>query len=232
MGHAAENRVGQRLRILLVEDHLILRQGLRCLLETDPDMQVVGEADTVAEALRAIKVTDPNVVITDISLPDRSGIELISALAQHKSSVPVLVLTVLDNEDDLRAAMRAGASGVVLKQSAYSELVEGLRTVVAGKKFLCATLSQDLLGELSQRKVRSEPLATQQPITQRERDILTRIARGQSNKFVARELGLSVKTIEKHRSNLMKKLNLHNAAAVTMFALRHGFVHCDDSILD
>jgi DNA-binding NarL/FixJ family response regulator len=227
----AEARFGalRRMRIVLVEDHVILREGLKALLEMDPGVRVVGEAGNGSDGLAAIESLEPSVVITDIGLPDRSGIELIEALRARKCSSPILVLTVLHSEEKLRAAMHAGASGFVLKDSPLAELVEGLHAVSSGQKFLCQSLSEEIFGGMANHVSRDPDRAKVRLITRREREVLTRIALGQSNKGVARELGLSVKTVEKHRSNLMRKLNLHNSAAVTMFALRHGLVKGEET---
>ena len=210
------------LRVMLVEDHAILRQGLKVLLETDPRMQVVGEAGTVADALAAIGALNPSVVITDIGLPGATGIDLIASLQAQGCKIPVLVLTALQSEVCLRAALRAGARGFMLKDSPHAELVEGLRAVSAGQKFMCTALSRGILRDLA-REI-NDDAAPLNLITRREREVLSRIAMGQSNKESACELRLSVKTVAKHRSNLMRKLKLHNSAAVTMFALRHGLV--------
>jgi DNA-binding NarL/FixJ family response regulator len=125
--------------------------------------------------------------------------------------------------------MHAGASGFVLKDSPLAELIEGLHAVSSGKKFLCETLSKQIFGGMANNVIRDQDRTKVRLITRREREVLTRIALGKSNKGVARELGLSVKTVEKHRSNLMRKLNLHNSAAVTMFALRHGLVKGEET---
>ena len=221
-----------RMRIMLVEDHLILRQGLQALLETEPGFRVVGEAGTASDALAVIETLEPSVVIIDLGLPDLSGIDLIAALRERKIAAPILVLTVLQSEDRLRNAMRAGANGFVLKDSPYAELVEGLYAVCAGKKYFCEMLSREILSGLAGGVDGASSAEGRTPvhlITRREREVLTRIALGQSNKRAARDLGLCVKTVEKHRSNLMRKLNLHNTAAVTMFALRHGLVKREDA---
>lgn len=219
---AARANAPLRLRVMLVEDHTILRQGLKALLETDPCVQVVGEAGTVAEALAGIEALQPSVVITDIGLPGATGIDLIAALQAQGCEIPIMVLTAMQSEVCLRAALRAGAHGFMLKDSSHAELVEGLRAVAAGQKFMCTALSGGVLRALA-REINDDatPLNL---ITRREREVLTRIAMGQSNKESALELRLSVKTVAKHRSNLMRKLKLHNSAAVTMFAMRHGLV--------
>jgi DNA-binding NarL/FixJ family response regulator len=226
----ALRRGPSRMRIMLVEDHLILRQGLKALLETDLGFHVIGEAGSVPDALASIEALQPSVAIVDIGLPDQSGIDLIATLRERKNPIPILVLTVLHSRDRLRDAMHAGANGFVLKDSPYAELVEGLHAVCTGKKYFCETLAKGILTSLAGGVSGSDGGRTPvHLITRREREVLTRIAMGQSNKRAARDLGLCVKTIEKHRSNLMRKLNLHNTAAVTMFALRHGLVKREDA---
>jgi len=230
----AETMVGDqcRMRIMLVEDHLILREGLKALLETEPGFRVIGEAGTASDALASIEALEPSVVIIDIGLPDLSGIDLIAALRERKSTTPILVLTMLQCRDHLRNAMHAGANGFVLKDSPYAELIEGLYAICAGKKYFCETLSREVLSGLASGVSGASGDEERTPvhlITRREREVLTLIALGQSNKRAARDLRLCVKTVEKHRSNLMRKLNLHNTAAVTMFALRHGLVKREDA---
>jgi DNA-binding NarL/FixJ family response regulator len=219
---AAGPGLSERLRVMLVEDHAILRQGLKALLETASRIQIVGEAGTVAQALSAVNLLNPALVITDIGLPGQSGIDLITALHEQRPEIPILVLTAQHSEICLHAALRAGARGFILKDASHAELVEGLLAVAAGQKFLCASLSGGILRGLAEDL--DELAAPMRLITRREREVLTRIAMGQSNKESARELCLSIKTVAKHRSNLMRKLKLHNSAAVTMFALRHGLV--------
>lgn len=230
----ADTTVGDQslMRIMLVEDHLILREGLKALLETEPGFRVVGEAGTVSDALTSIEALDPTVVIIDIGLPDHSGIDLVASLRERKNTTPILVLTVLQCKEHLRNAMHAGANGFVLKDSPYTELLEGLHAVCSGKKYFCETLSREVLSGLASGVSSASNDEDRTPvhlITRREREVLTLIALGQSNKRAARDLGLCVKTVEKHRSNLMRKLNLHNTAAVTMFALRHGLVKREDA---
>jgi DNA-binding NarL/FixJ family response regulator len=223
--HDAAHRSGpRRTRIMLVENHVILRQGLKALLEMDPDVCVIGEVGTAAEALAVIDSAAPTIVIVDIALPGQSGIDLIAALRERGCEAPVLVLTALQSKGLLGAAMRAGASGFMLKYSPHAKLVEALRAISAGQKFFGGALSEEPLNSLAHGLKREHEDAPVRPITRREREIIVCIALGQSNKSAARELGLSVKTVEKHRSNLMRKLDLHNSAAVTMFALQHGFV--------
>lgn len=217
------------LRIVLVEDHLILREGLQALLESDPSLQVVGLAGSVAEGLEVVASTAPSLVILDLSLPDRSGIELISALQASQPALAVLVLTAHKGSEFVRLALQAGAAGYVLKDSCHAELQQAIRELRAGRRYLCESVASTILGDYAKQPVAEARRSFDTLITEREREILVRVARGQSNKHAARELRLSVKTVEKHRSNVMRKLNLHNAAALTMFAIRYGLVDQEEA---
>jgi DNA-binding NarL/FixJ family response regulator len=213
--------------VVLVEDHVMLREGLIALLELDPGVEIVGSAGCYQDALATIEANDPALIITDIALPDQSGIDLITELRARGSQIPILILSQHKSAEYIRAAFRAGASGYLLKESNYAELMQGMRAVSAGRKFLCGSASTAILSRYVG-DMNGEPGRTPDAlITEREREVLTRIALGQSNKDAARALGLSVKTVEKHRSNLMRKLKLHNTASVTMFAIRYGLVGKD-----
>jgi DNA-binding NarL/FixJ family response regulator len=211
-----------RSRIVLVEDHVILREGLKALIEIEPDFEIVGEFGAAEECLAGIGQCRPDLVLTDLELPQCSGIELLAKIRHIVPNARKLVLTVHNSEEYIRAALNAGADGYVLKDANRAELMLAIRTVSAGQQFLCdAVASKILCKYLSGAEPRRNQL---QRITGRERQVLTRIALGDSNKAIACALALSVKTIEKHRSNLMRKLNLHNAAAITLFAVRNGLM--------
>jgi two-component system response regulator NreC len=215
-----------RLRIVLVEDHAILRDGVKVLIEMESDFEVVGDFCRVQEGIDGICQLRPDLVVTDLALPGRSGIELLTEIRRLVPETRKLVLTAHENEEYVRAALNAGADGYVLKEANSSELMLAIRTVSAGEQFLCKAIATKVLsGYLSGDQRPSG--TTVQSITGREREVLTRIALGNSNKLIARELGVSPKTVEKHRSNLMRKLQLHNAAAITTYAIRHGMTGCD-----
>jgi DNA-binding NarL/FixJ family response regulator len=222
--HARAVDSDTRIRILLVEDHAILREGLRALLELEPDFKVVGEASDVDGALAVIEELQPQLCITDLALPRRSGISLISELHARNTRTRVLVLTAHNTEEYIRAALNAGAQGYVLKDSGRADLLQAIRVVVAGGQYLCPSVSARVVSGFMNGAGSRSGSSPEQLVTLREKQVLTRIAQGHSNKLIARELSLSVKTVEKHRSNLMRKLTLHNAAAITLFALRHGFI--------
>jgi two-component system response regulator NreC len=218
-----------RTRIVLVEDHAILREGLKALIEIEPDFEIVGDFGDVEECLADIAQLQPDLILTDLALPHCSGFELLVQLKHVVPGAHKLVLTAHNSEEYIRAALNAGADGYVLKDANRAELMLAIRTVSAGQQFLCKSIANKILtGYLSGGDPRRKS-SSAQSITGREREVLTRIALGESNKIIARALALSVKTIEKHRSNLMRKLHLHNAAEITMFAVRNGLMSGDQT---
>jgi two-component system, NarL family, response regulator NreC len=209
-------------RIVLIEDHAILRDGLRALLELEPDLAVVGEASSAAEGVQVTQETQPTLVVTDLAMPGGSGLHTLDELRAACPGLKVLVLTAYCTDEYIRAALGAGADGYVLKDASRTELLQAIRTVLAGQKYFSEPVSARLVSGYLRR---NEPGAEAGPtITEREREVLTRIAMGDSNKRVAVALQVSIKTVEKHRANLMRKLELHNTAAVTLFAVRNGML--------
>lgn len=214
------------IRIVLVDDHAILREGLLALLSMEADLEVVGEAADGGAGLELVERLKPAVVITDLAMRDRTGVQLIANVRRVAPETRVLVLTVHNGEEYIRAALTAGADGYVLKDSRRSELLLAIRSVAKGDPYLCAPVSAKVVsGYLGDDHKR--PAASVQDLTCRERQVLTLIALGNSNKRIATQLNLSVKTVEKHRSNFMRKLELHNTAAVTMFAICKGLVSAE-----
>jgi DNA-binding NarL/FixJ family response regulator len=212
------------ISVLLVDDHAILREGLRALLELEADIVVLGEAGTCDEALQLARKFAPDVVLTDIGLPGRSGLSLVTVLRKHCPKARVVLLTAHGSEEYLRAGLDVQADGYVLKDSGREELVTAIRSVVGGQQFYCKAIAEALVATFRSRDGRGTAATPLQSLTMRERQVLTHVASGQSNKAVARDLSLSVKTIEKHRANLMRKLALHNAADITRFAVSHRLV--------
>src|SRR3984893_8670986 len=211
-----------QIRIALVEEHEILRDGLKVLLEFEPDFVVVGEFDCVEQSLNGIRDLRPDIVLANLTFPGRSGIELLAEIGRLSPLTRKLVLTLHDGEQYIRAALNAGADGYVLLDATSAELMQAIRTVSVGQQYLCNAIAGKILSDYLSGDQRPSCSAVAQSITGREREVLTRIALGNSNKLIARELGVSPKTVEKHRSNLMRKLQLHNAAAITMYAIRNG----------
>jgi two-component system, NarL family, response regulator NreC len=211
-----------RTRIVFVESRAALREGLKALIDREPDFEIAGDFSGAVDGLAGIRRLQPDVVLMDLALPGDSGRELLAEIRDFAPRTRTLVLTARDGEENIRAALEAGAAGYVLKQANRAELMTAIRAVSAGQQFICQGVTNQILcGYLSGIKPRcsAKPVRS---ITARERQVLARIAVGESNKTLARDLGLSVRTIEKHRSNLMRKLKLHNAAAVTLFAMRAG----------
>jgi DNA-binding NarL/FixJ family response regulator len=216
------------IRIVLVEDHVILRDGLRSLLDMESDFTVVGEADSCDSGLRVVKDLAPNIVITDIGLPGRSGLTLIPEIKAYDDSIGVLVLTAHCTDEYVRAALESGADGYVLKDASRAELMLGVRTVMQGKQYFSTPVtSRVIAGFLGTADGKGKRANSK--ITPRETEVLTLIASAYSTKEIARQLDLSVKTVEKHRSNLMRKLGLRSTAAVTLYAVRNNYlsVHGD-----
>ena len=209
------NALCEKTRIVLIEGHAILRDGLRALLEREPDLTVAGSVGEAAGALELVRTTRAQLVISDVLLPDRSGIALMRELFESFPGLKVLVLTAHAAEDYVRAALNTGVHGYVLKDSGQADFLRAIRTVMSGRQYLCTAAAARVL----------KPHAVgKQLVTGREKQVLTCVALGRSNKWIARDLGLSVKTVEKHRANFMRKLTLHNTAAITLFALRNGLI--------
>jgi DNA-binding NarL/FixJ family response regulator len=210
-------------RILLIEDHAILRDGLRALLDLELDLEIVGEAESAAAGCIAAEAQRPHLVITDIAMPGESGISIIPRLKEQLPGVRVLVLTAHCTDEYVRAALEAGADGYILKDSSREVLLEGIHAILDGRQYFCSGVTNRVVAAFLGNGA-SQDHADAPNITQREMEVLVLIANGASTKSIARKLNLSVKTIEKHRSNLMHKLDLHNTAAVTLYAVRHNLV--------
>jgi two-component system response regulator NreC len=216
--------VGEKKRIVIAEDHTILREGLRALLSSDPEFDVVGEAEDGLDAIRCVEDLTPDLVLMDLSLPRMNGMDAIMEIKKRCPETKVLALTVHRTEEYILATLRAGADGYVLKDATHTELVMGIKSVLKGKPYLSPEVSDMVIeGYLEGRRtLRSDtPWDT---LTQREREVLKLIGEGYKNKDIADYLYISVKTVEKHRANLMKKLDLHNTSALTAFAMEKGLV--------
>jgi len=211
------------IRVLLADTNELLRDGLKVALEQEPDFQVVGVARTVESALAAAARLKPELIVAELQFGGRTATDLLRGLRQAGCSTRVLVLTSEASEAQMRMAMSAGASGYLLKEDGYKELLDALRAVHSGRRSFSDSVESTILRHYAERiAVRFEVAAA--PVTPREREVLARIGQGHTNKTIAKALHISVKTVEKHRSNLMRKLGLHNTAAVTVYAMRQGLV--------
>jgi DNA-binding NarL/FixJ family response regulator len=211
-----------KLRIVLVQEHEVLRDGLQILLDRNPDLSVTGTFDNIADALSAIPKLQPDLLLTDWELAGQPIGEFLAEARTLVPSLKTLVLSALESKECVRAALQAGANGFIALFADLSELTSAIRSVAAGRQFVCNSTATKILTDHFTDGHSGAAANSSQSITGREREVLTRIALGNSNKAIARELGVSPKTVEKHRSNLMRKLQLHNAAAITMYAIRNG----------
>jgi len=208
------------IRILIADDHGVLRAGLRALLNTEPSLEVVGEAADGNEALRLTSELQPDIVLMDISMPDCGGIEATRRLTELRPDVGVLILTVHEDKGLLREAIRAGAAGYILKRAVESELINAIQAVSRGDLYVHPAMTRALLPD-----VISVPAANQMAIerlTPREVEVLRLIVTGHTNRQIADVLTLSVRTVESHRANLMDKLDLHSRVELVRYAAKHG----------
>jgi len=211
-------------RIFIVEDHTLLRAGLRALLSQDPDLEIVGEADNGRDAIRAIGSLAPHLVLMDLSMPGMNGIEAMMDIKRRNPETRVLVLTIHKTDEYIHESLRAGADGYILKDATHDELRVAIRSVLNGKTYLSPDISGKVIyGYLGVGKAANVG-SSWDTLTHREREVLKLVAEGHPNKYIADYLCLSIKTVEKHRSNLMKKLDLHNASTLTSYAIEKGLV--------
>ncbi len=211
-------------RICIAEDHTILRAGLKALLDSEPGIEVVGEARDGIELLDVLHRCRPDMVLLDLSMPRLRGLEAIREVRQRFAATKILVLTMHDSEDYVFAALNNGAQGYALKDATPNELVLAIQSVLAGKIYLSPEISGKVLNGYLEGKKGGATGSSLDSLTHREREILKLIAEQRKNKEIAEFLHMSVKTVETHRSNLMKKLDLHSAGALTAYALEKGLI--------
>lgn len=215
---------GEKYKVVIAEDHTILREGLKSLLTSNMNVDIVGEAQDGREAIKCVERLKPDLILMDLSMPRMNGMEAIKEIKRISKEVKVVVLTVHKNEEYILATFKAGADGYVLKDSSYNELMMAIQNVLKGKRFISPEISEKVLEGYIEGRERLREKTAWETITPREREILKLIAEGYKNKEIAEELCISVKTVEKHRSNIMEKLNLHNAQALTAFAIEKGLI--------
>jgi two-component system response regulator NreC len=214
------------MRLLLVDDHAIVRAGLRMLLESQADMQIVGECDSGQEAIRRALELKPDVILMDIALPDIPGYEATRAIKKALPNVTILALTMHESDEYFFEMLNAGASGYVPKKAAPTELVNAIRVVHAGGVYLYPSLAKTLVKDYLTRAEQGDDKAFD-GLTEREREVLTLIADGLSNQEVADKLVISVKTVERHRANILAKLGLHNRTELVKYAIRKGLIQVE-----
>jgi two-component system, NarL family, response regulator NreC len=211
------------IRLLIVDDHAVVRSGLRMLLENERDAEIVGEAASASEAIEAAMRLKPDVILMDIGLPDLSGIDATREIKKRVSDVSIVALTIHEDEEYFFKMLEAGASGYVPKRAAPEELLTAIRAAAAGQVYLYPSLAKLLVrdfldgGRASEEQARSD-------LTDREQEVLTYLAEGASNEEIAASLVISPKTVARHRENIMRKLNLHSRAELVRYAIRKGII--------
>jgi two-component system, NarL family, response regulator NreC len=208
------------IRVLLADDHGLLRKGVRSVLAQDPAIEVIGEANDGPEAVRLAHELNPDVVIIDIAMPGLNGLDAAAHISRKAKRTGIVILSMYSDEEYLIRAVNAGVRGYLLKDSAEPDLVRAVRAVAAGRTFFSPAIADMLFDDYTLRLQRHEILDSYELLTERERQVLQLLAEGKTNKEVAAALTLGVSTIETHRLNLMQKLNLHNTAELVLYAVR------------
>lgn len=220
-----------KIHLLLVDDHSVVRSGLRMLLENEQDIEIVGEASGGQEAIELVQKLQPDLVLMDVQMSDLNGIEATKEIKRLSPKTAVLTLTMYENEQYLLEMLKAGASGYVPKRAAPDELVEAIRTVHQGNVFLYPTVANLLVQNYldTQNGVGVEVIEKDlDSLTSREREVLVCIAKGLTNPEIAEKLFISVKTVDRHRENIMQKLNVHNRIELVKFAIKNELISLDD----
>jgi two-component system response regulator NreC len=211
-------------RLLLVDDHAVVRSGLRMLLESEPDFEIIGEAGSGREALAAVASNHPDIVLMDIGLPDVSGIEVTSEIKRLNPATAIVALTIHEDEEYFFKMLAAGASGYVPKRAAPEELLTALRAAAAGEVYLYPSLAKLLVTDYLAEGPAARPGEAMDPLTEREQEVLAHLADGASNAEIAETLSISPKTVGRHRENIMRKLNLHSRTELVKYAIRKGII--------
>jgi len=215
------------MRLLLVDDHAIVRAGLRMLLESQSDMEIVGECENGRDAIQRALELKPDVILMDIALPDIPGYQAAHTIKQQLPNVTILALTMHESDEYFFEMLNAGASGYVPKKAAPTELVNAIRVVHGGGVYLYPSLAKTLVKDYLTRAESGDDQAAFDGLTEREREVLTLIADGLSNQEVADKLVISVKTVERHRANILAKLGLHSRTELVKYAIRKGLIQVE-----
>lgn len=212
------------ITVLLADDHAVVRAGLRALLEGAGDMHVVGEAENGREAIALAERTRPEVVLMDVAMPHLNGYEATRHICRLARPPKVLVLSSFGQDENIRQMLEAGAAGYVLKQSAAADLLDAIRAVHAGRSFFSPEIARRFSKASGLPVLPGLPRQSPHPLSPREREVVQLVAEGFSNKMIAAEIGISIKTVEKHRQQAMDKLQIHDVAGLTRYALAVGII--------
>lgn len=209
------------MRVLLADDHTIMRQGLMALLKNEKDMEVISEAANGLEAIHLARELTPDVIVMDMTMPEANGIEATRQILKENPSIRIIILSMVMDQSCVAEALKAGAMGYVLKDCASDELVVAIHTTMGGFPYLCREVTALVIKDYTQ-KCDKRPCELQSPLSRRELDVLRLIADGKNSKEMAFQFDVSVKTIEAQRMNIMKKLNIYSVAELTKYAMREG----------
>lgn len=215
------------VRLLIADDHAMMRQGLKSLIEKESGMEVVGEAENGKQTVELAKKAGAHVVVMDVAMPDLNGIEATRKILKSNPRTRVVGLSGHANREFVREMLKAGASAYVVKSRAYEELVRAIREVTKGKKYLSPDIARGVVDEYVEMSSSMKENPAFVVLTEREREALQLLAEGKSTKDIAHALGVSVKTVETHRHNIMEKLDLHSVAELTKYAIREGITSVD-----
>ena len=222
----------RKITVLIVDDHTIVREGLKHLIKTSPDIEVVGEAENGQTALREAKRLLPNVIVLDLAMPLLNGVDTARKLCKEVPNAKILVLSTYHDDHEVHVALEAGASGYLMKETASSDLLNAIRETHKGNAYFSPQISRRLLRQTQNAFRRNSQNDPSEPsLTAREREVLELIATGHANKQTADRLGISIKTVEKHRQAVMDKLNIREAATLTRYAIARGIIPCNRPVL-
>lgn len=218
---APADKSKKQIRLLIVDDHPVVRKGILACLSANPKLQIIGEAANGEEALTKARELRPDIILMDIDLPEKSGLVVTETIRKELPAIKVLILSMHTNTDYVMRIVQSGASGYVLKGGATDDLIRAIETVNAGQSFFSSEVARTALNQFVRGKSGGSSLLE---LTAREREVLIQIAGGLSNKEIASQLGVGVRTVETHRERIMKKLNIHSVAGLTKFAISQGLV--------
>lgn len=210
------------IKVLIADDHAIVRAGLRALIRSEPTMELVGEATGGYETIELVEKSQPNVLVLDLSMPDLDGIAVTKRIAPLFPDLRILILTLHEDEALLRAALKAGASGYILKRAAEAELVSAIHTILRGDLYVDPSMVRILLSDAA--PPAAKPSKSTEALTPRETEVLKLIVQGYTNRQIGEELNISVRTAESHRANLSEKLGLHSRVELVRYAREHGLI--------
>jgi two-component system response regulator NreC len=220
--------MSKKIKLMLADDHAVVRSGLRMLLDAQPDMEIIAEAESGVETVAKVQELKPDVVLMDVEMPEMNGIEATRMIKESVPETAVLALTMYEDDQYFFEMLKAGASGYVPKRAAPDELVNAIRTVSEGEVFLYPTLAARLVNDYLNRDETTPEDDVENTLTPREKEVLIQIAEGLTNPEIAEKLTISVKTVDRHRENIMRKLNMHSRIDLVKYAIRKGLIDLEE----